>query len=249
MMTKLRHLVAGNWKMNGSRAMATQLIADLKAQGGGVACDLLVCPPFPYLSEAAVLLKGSAIALGAQDCAPQESGAHTGDVAAPMLKECGASHVIVGHSERRADHGESSAEVAAKAQTAQLAGLVAIVCVGETDEQRDAGETLKVVESQIVNSIPTGSTPENLVVAYEPVWAIGTGRTPTTGDVEVVHRHIRKLLVAGVKGGERVRILYGGSVKPGNAAELMAVPEVNGALVGGASLKAGDFLGIAGACK
>jgi triosephosphate isomerase len=247
-MAKLRHLVAGNWKMNGSRSMAAQLIADLKAQSSGLSADLLVCPPFPYLIHASEFLTGSNIALGAQDCAPQESGAHTGDVAAVMLKDCGCSHVIVGHSERRTDHGESSAEVAAKAKAAQAAGLIAIVCVGETDRQRDAGETLKVVESQIVNSIPAGATTANLVIAYEPVWAIGTGRTATAGDVEVVHAHIRKLLLAGVKGGEGVRILYGGSVKPSNAAELMAVPEVNGALVGGASLKAADFLGIAGAC-
>jgi triosephosphate isomerase len=157
--------------------------------------------------------------------------------------------VILGHSERRADHGESSAEVAAKAKAAQAAGLSAVVCVGETEAQRDAGDTLKIVETQISNSIPTGSSAANLVVAYEPVWAIGTGRTPTVGDVEVVHRHIRKLLATGVEGGAGVRILYGGSVKPSNAAELMAVPEVNGALVGGASLKAADFLGIAKACR
>jgi triosephosphate isomerase len=247
-MAKLRPLVAGNWKMNGSRAMAAALITELKGQSAGLAADLLVCPPFPYLIHASEFLMGSNIALGAQDCAPQESGAHTGDVAAAMLKDCGCGYAIVGHSERRTDHGESSAEVAAKARAAQAAGLIAIVCVGETDGQRVAGDTLKVVESQIVNSIPQGSTPANLVVAYEPVWAIGTGKTPTAGDVEVVHRHIRRLLVAGVKGGEGVRILYGGSVKPSNAAELMAVPEVNGALVGGASLKAADFLGIAGAC-
>jgi triosephosphate isomerase len=247
-MAKLRHLVAGNWKMNGSRAMAAQLIADLKAQSGALNADLLVCPPFPYLIHAHEFLTGSTIALGAQDCAPQENGAHTGDTAAMMLKDCGATYVILGHSERRTDHGESSAEVAAKAKAAQAAGLIAIVCVGETDSQRVAGETLKVVESQIVNSIPQGSSPANLVVAYEPVWAIGTGKTPTAGDVEVVHAHIRKLLVSGQKDGQGVKILYGGSVKPSNAAELMAVPEVNGALVGGASLKAADFLGIAAAC-
>jgi triosephosphate isomerase len=248
-MAALRHLVAGNWKMNGSRAMAAQLIAELEAGSGGLAADLLVCPPFPYVPVVAALLKGKSVALGAQDCAPKESGAHTGDVAAVMLKDVGCSHVIVGHSERRADHGETSAMVAAKATAAQAAGLVAIVCVGETEAQRDAGDTLKIVESQIVNSIPQGSSAQNLVVAYEPVWAIGTGRTPTIGDVEVVHRHIRKLLAAGVTGGQQVRILYGGSVKPSNAAELMAVAEVNGALVGGASLKAADFLGIAGACR
>jgi triosephosphate isomerase len=248
-MTKLRHLVAGNWKMNGSRGMAAALIAELKTQGAGLAADLLVCPPFPYLIHASEFLAGSTIGLGAQDCAPKEGGAHTGDVAAVMLKDCGCSHVILGHSERRTDHGESSAEVAAKAKAAQAAGLVAMVCVGETDKQRDAGDALKVVESQIVNSIPADATAANLVVAYEPVWAIGTGRTPTAGDVEAVHRHIRKLLVAGFKDGQGVRILYGGSVKPSNAAELMAVPEVNGALVGGASLKAADFLGIAAACR
>ncbi len=247
-MAKLRHLVAGNWKMNGSRAMAAQLISELKAASAGLNADLLVCPPFPYLIHAHEFLTGSTIALGAQDCAAQESGAHTGDVAPMMLKDCGATHVILGHSERRSDHGESSAEVAAKAKAAQAAGLVAIVCVGETDSQRVAGETLKVVESQIVNSVPQGSSPANLVVAYEPVWAIGTGKTPTAGDVEVVHAHIRKLLVSSLKDGQGVKILYGGSVKPSNAAELMAVPEVNGALVGGASLKAADFLGIAAAC-
>jgi len=248
-MAKLRHLVAGNWKMNGSRAMTAELIDALKAGTAGLAADLLVAPPFPYLGLAAERLKGSAIALGAQDCAVPDSGAHTGDTAAAMLKDVGCSHVILGHSERRTDHGESSAEVAAKAKTAQAAGLATIVCVGETDKQRDAGETLKVVETQIANSIPAGSTAQNLVVAYEPVWAIGTGRTPTAGDVEVVHRHIRSLLVASLRDGVAVRILYGGSVKPSNAAELMAVPEVNGALVGGASLKAADFLGIAGACR
>ena len=247
-MAALRHLVAGNWKMNGGRDMTAALIGELMAKSAGLGCDLLVCPPFPYLLPAAELLQGTAIGLGAQDCAVADSGAHTGDVAAPMLKDCGCSHVILGHSERRADHGESSALVAAKAKSAQAAGLIAIVCVGETEAQRDGGETLKVVESQIVNSVPTGSTAANLVIAYEPVWAIGTGRTPTTGDVEAVHRHIRRLLVGSMKDGEAVRILYGGSVKPGNAAELMAVAEVNGALVGGASLKAADFLGIAAAC-
>ena len=248
-MAKLRHLVAGNWKMNGSHAMAAALIAALKPNSAGTACDLLICPPFPYLLPAAEELQGSAIRLGAQDCAVGESGAHTGDVSASMLKDCGCSHVILGHSERRADHGESSALVAAKAKSAQAAGLIAIVCVGETEAQRDSGETLNIVESQIVNSVPTGSTSANLVIAYEPVWAIGTGRTPTTADVEAVHRHIRRLLIAAMRDGESVRILYGGSVKPGNAAELMAVAEVNGALVGGASLKAADFLGIAAACR
>jgi triosephosphate isomerase len=247
-MAKLRPLVAGNWKMNGSSAMAAQLIEELKAKAGEMPCDLLICPPFPYLIPAAQRLYGSAIALGAQDCATAESGAHTGDVSAPMLKDAGCRYVIVGHSERRTDHGESSALVATKAKAAQSAGLIAVVCVGETSDERDAGKTLAVVEAQIVNSIPAGSSAANLVVAYEPVWAIGTGRTPTAGDVEAIHGQIRRLLVGGVKEGDTVRILYGGSVKPSNAKELMAVPEVNGALVGGASLKSADFLGIAAAC-
>ncbi|HEY4163705.1 MAG TPA: triose-phosphate isomerase [Dongiaceae bacterium] len=247
-MAKLRHLVAGNWKMNGSSAMAALLIDELRAKAGEMPCDLLVCPPFPYLIPAAQRLEGSPIALGAQDCATAESGAHTGDVSAVMLKDAGCSYVIVGHSERRTDHGESSALVAAKAKVAQSSGLSAMICVGETSEERDAGKTLSIVESQIVNSIPTDSSDANLVVAYEPIWAIGTGRTPTAGDVEAVHRQIRQLLVAGVKNGAAVRILYGGSVKPSNAKELMAVSEVNGALVGGASLKSADFLGIAAAC-
>jgi triosephosphate isomerase len=247
-MAKLRPLVAGNWKMNGSSAMAAQLIEELKAKAGEMPCDLLICPPFPYLIPAAQRLHGSAIALGAQDCATAESGAHTGDVSAPMLKDAGCRYVIVGHSERRTDHGESSALVATKAKAAQSAGLIAVVCVGETSDERDAGKTLSVVEAQIVNSIPAGSSAANLVVAYEPVWAIGTGRTPTAGDVEAIHGQIRRLLVGGVKEGDTVRILYGGSVKPSNAKELMAVPEVNGALVGGASLKSADFLGIAAAC-
>jgi triosephosphate isomerase len=247
-MAQLRHLVAGNWKMNGSGAMAARLIDELRAKAGGLPCDLLICPPFPYLIPAARQIEGSSLALGAQDCAMAQSGAHTGDVSAAMLKDAGCGYVIVGHSERRADHGESSALVAAKAKAAQGAGLRAVVCVGETGEERDAGKTLAVVESQIVNSIPVESSAANLVVAYEPVWAIGTGRTPTAADVEAVHHQIRRLLVAGVKDGGTVRILYGGSVKPSNAKELMAVSEVNGALVGGASLKSADFLGIAAAC-
>jgi triosephosphate isomerase len=250
-MTKLRHLVAGNWKMNGSRSMAAQLIGELKAGGGAVSADLLVCPPFPYLIHASEFLMGSNIALGAQDCAPKESGAHTGDVAAVMLKDCGCSHVILGHSERRTDHGESSAEVSAKAKAAQAAGLIAIVCVGETDSQRDAGETLKVVESQIVNSIPAGSTTANLVVAYEPVWAIGTGHAATTEQAVAVHRAIRARIAAGWSedAAEHMRILYGGSVTPQNAASLLSESDIDGALVGGACLKTESFATIVLAAK
>jgi len=252
-MAGIRALVAGNWKMNGNRQMAATLTEDLLRRtrtGPELAADLLICPPFPYLIPTAQQLTGSRIALGAQDCHADASGAHTGDIAAAMLKDAGCSHVILGHSERRADHGEASGLVCAKAKVAHGAGLIAIVCVGETEADRDAGNTLKIVEKQIVESLPEGSTSSNLVVAYEPVWAIGTGKTPTAADVESVHRHIRKLL-GGRLGGEgaKVRILYGGSVKPSNATELMAVPEVNGALVGGASLKADDFWAIAAACR
>ncbi len=247
----IRPLVAGNWKMNGSLAMAASLLDDLNARSQKCALpvDLLVCPPFPYLAAAGSRL-GSTIALGAQDCHAAGSGAHTGDVAAPMLADVGCRFVILGHSERRTDHGESSALVSAKAKAALAAGLTAIVCVGETEAQRNAGEQNKIVENQLIESIPSEASDANLVIAYEPVWAIGTGKTPTAGDVEAMHRHIRNLLKQKVPGGAKVRILYGGSVKPGNAAELMAVPEVNGALVGGASLKADDFWGIAeGAAK
>ncbi|MDY0874044.1 triose-phosphate isomerase [Dongia rigui] len=244
----IRPLVAGNWKMNGSLAMASALVGALKGRQGNV--DLLVCPPFPYLAAVGAALAGSKLALGAQDCHADASGAHTGDVAAPMLADLGCSYVILGHSERRTDHGETSGMVAAKAQAALAAGLTAIICVGETEAQRNAGEELKIVEKQIVESVPSGANAGNTVIAYEPVWAIGTGKTPTAADVEAMHRHIRALLKSRVTGGAGMRILYGGSVKPSNAAELMAVAEVNGALVGGASLKAEDFWGIAeGAAK
>lgn len=244
----IRPLVAGNWKMNGSLAMARELVGDIVARAAGSALpvDLLVCPPFPFLAVVAGALSGSSVRLGGQDCHTAAAGAHTGDVAAAMLADLGCRYVVLGHSERRADHGESSALVAAKARAAIAAGLTAIVCVGETEAQRDAGEAENIVKKQIIESVPSDADASNLVVAYEPVWAIGTGRTPTTADVAAMHKHIRALLA----GKGAARILYGGSVKPGNAAELMAVPEVNGALVGGASLQAADFWGIAeGAAK
>jgi triosephosphate isomerase len=201
------------------------------------------------LFTAAATVVGSKLAIGAQDCHPAASGAHTGDISAEMLADAGATAVIVGHSERRADHHETDEVVRQKALAARRAGLVAIVCVGETRAERDAGKALEVVGRQLDGSVPDGATAANLVVAYEPVWAIGTGLTPTPKDVEEVHAFIRKKLTERLKGeGAAVRILYGGSVKPGNAAELMAVPHVNGALVGGASLKAVDFLAIAAAC-
>jgi triosephosphate isomerase len=244
----LRPLIAGNWKMNASRAQTEALIQDLKgrlASKADIAADLLVCPPAPYVAQTAVLTAGSGIAVGGQDCHTKQSGAHTGDVAAAMLADCGCRYVIVGHSERRADHGESSELVAAKAKAAHEAGLIAIVCVGETEAERDRGATLNVISSQLEGSVPADAEATNLVIAYEPVWAIGTGRTPTPDDVATVHVHIRGLLKAWFKDGAEMRILYGGSVKGSNAASLMHVPEVNGALVGGASLKADEFWAIA----
>lgn len=238
--------------MNGTRQFTQDLVRGLAenavAAGAGLAADILVCPPFPYL-EAAVAAAAGRLAVGGQDCHAKTAGAHTGDVAAAMLADLGCRHVILGHSERRADHGETSAEVQAKAAAALAAGLTAIVCVGETEAERDRGETIKVVEKQLVESIPAGSSAGNLVIAYEPVWAIGTGRTPTVADVEAVHGAIRRLLAGKLADGGLVRILYGGSVKPGNAAELMAIPHVNGALVGGASLKVEDFWAIVTACR
>jgi triosephosphate isomerase len=211
--------------------------------------DLLVCPPATLIAAFADRARGSKLAVGAQDCHPKPSGAHTGDISAEMLADAGASTIIVGHSERRADHGETDALVRQKAESVWRTGLTAIVCVGETRGQRDAGQTLDVCRGQLTLSLPDGATADNLVVAYEPVWAIGTGLTPTVGDVEQIHRFIRELLISRFGGeGAKIRVLYGGSVKPSNASELMAVPNVNGALVGGASLKASDFLAIARGC-
>jgi triosephosphate isomerase len=251
MTTAIRPLIAGNWKMNGLKASVAELEAMLAGAAGVAAkCDLLVCPPATLIAAFAEKARGAqTLTIGAQDCHPEASGAHTGDLSAEMLADAGAKAVIVGHSERRADHGESDALVRQKAEAVWRAGLTAIVCVGETREHRDAGQTLDICRSQLEGSLPDGSTAANLVVAYEPVWAIGTGLTPTTGDVEQVHRLIRQTLTSRFKDqGARVRIVYGGSVKPSNAAELMGVANVNGALVGGASLKAADFLAIAAGC-
>src|SRR3954453_21011142 len=252
----IRPLIAGNWKMNGLKHSMAEFEAMIAGAGSVIAkTDLLVCPPATLLATFAEKTGGilpadqKALALGAQDCHPTASGAHTGDISAEMLADAGASFVIVGHSERRADHGESDALVRQKAEAAWRAGLTAIVCIGETQTERDAGQTLDVCGGQLSGSLPDGAAAGNLVGAYEPVWAIGTGRTPTTQDVEKVHAFIRDNLISRFKGGgARMRILYGGSVKPSNAAELMAVPNVDGALVGGASLKAADFLAISAAC-
>jgi triosephosphate isomerase (TIM) len=242
-------LVAGNWKMNGLKADGLALARDIVARAAmSPGCDLLLCPPATLLIPVAAILAGSAVALGAQNCHHAAKGAHTGEISAPMLKDVGCGYVILGHSERRTDQGESDAQVQAKAAAAHASGLVALVCVGETLAQRDAGETLAVIASQLDGSLPDGLDAGSLVVAYEPVWAIGTGRTPTTAQVAEVHGHIRHSLAKKMKDAAGVRILYGGSVKPSNAAELMAVPNVDGALVGGASLIAADFWDIARAC-
>ncbi len=243
----LRSLIAGNWKMNGSRDGATALargLLDRVAGDGPPACDMLVCPPAVLIETVGAVVSDTAVALGAQDCHPAESGAHTGDISAAMLVDAGCSSVILGHSERRADHGEDDALVRGKASAALGAGLVAIICVGETAEQRDAGRAVEIVCGQLDGSLPDGANASNVVIAYEPVWAIGTGRTPTVADIAEVHDSLRARLAGHLGDGEKVRILYGGSVKPGNAGEILAVANVNGALVGGASLDADDFLGI-----
>ncbi|WP_282608247.1 triose-phosphate isomerase [Pelagibius sp. Alg239-R121] len=246
-----RKLIAGNWKMNGLRAGGAALAGGLaeKCRAEALTCDFLVCPPAHLLIPVSEAIAGSGIALGGQDCHTGASGAHTGDLSAEMLADVGCSFVILGHSERRADHGEGSDLVQAKALAAARAGLKAIVCVGETADERKAGRALEVIETQIRQSLPEGAGAE-LVVAYEPVWAIGTGLTATPADVAEVHAQIRQLLVelCGAGVGDAIRILYGGSVKPANAAELMAVDNVDGALVGGASLKLEDFWAIGSSC-
>mgnify|MGYP001461229714 CR=1 FL=1 len=245
-------LVAGNWKMNGLQADAVEIetLARLRGAGTEAAADVLICPPATLIAKAVEVARGSRIAIGAQDCHTAVSGAHTGDISAAMLRDLGCSHVIVGHSERRSDHGETDAIVRAKAEAALAAGLQAIICVGETESERDAGQTLDIIGAQLQGSVPDAAAPATVTLAYEPVWAIGTGRTPTEAEVAAVHGFIRARLVA--RFGEQAaafRLLYGGSVKPSNAGTLMAVADVDGALVGGASLKAADFDGILAAYR
>lgn len=237
----MRKLAAGNWKMNGTVASLSEITALAEAHPAPP-CDVLICPPFTLIPQLVYAARRGPVMVGGQDCHAAASGAHTGDISAAMLKDVGAGHVILGHSERRADHGEGDALVRAKAEAAIAAGLIAIVCVGETEAERDAGRTLDVVAGQLAGSVPDGATAATLVVAYEPVWAIGTGRTPTIAEIAEVHAHLRARLTDRI-GAEAaaVRLLYGGSVKPSNAAEIFAVPNVDGALVGGASLKAADF--------
>jgi triosephosphate isomerase len=243
-MPERKRLVAGNWKMNMLRADGVALARGIaeRARSGEPEnrhrCDLLVCPPFTLLAAIGAALAGSGIALGGQDCHSQAQGAFTGCISAEMLKDAGCSHAIVGHSERRHACGESDADVRAKAEAAWRVGLVAIVCVGETRAEREAGRALDIVGAQLAGSLPGGADSERLVVAYEPVWAIGTGLTPTTGDITAMHEAIRARIPSGT------RILYGGSVNPKNAAEILSLGEVDGALVGGASLKVDQFLPI-----
>jgi triosephosphate isomerase (TIM) len=237
-------LIAGNWKMNGLRAALAQVEA-VKTGIAGVACEVAICPPFTLIREAVAVAAGSSLLIGGQDCHPAVSGAHTGDIAAEMLADCGARLVIVGHSERRSDHGEDDGLVRLKAEAAWRAGLLAIVAIGESEAHRRAGQTFEVIDGHVAGSMPHGSTAANLVVAYEPVWAIGTGLTPSDDDIQAVHAHIRKRLGERFgKEADGIRILYGGSVKPSNAGTILGLPDVDGALVGGASLKATDFLGI-----
>ncbi len=262
----MRQLIAGNWKMNGLTTQAAAIAGALRAAAGlptaepggqpaaeplGLACELLVCPPFTQIMTVAHVLRGSPVAVGGQDCHTAPHGAHTGDIAAPMLRDAGATWVILGHSERRQNHGETDELVREKVLAAAQAGLTAIVCVGETADQRTAGQETEVVGWQLAGSLPQDfATTFAGVVAYEPLWAIGTGKTAAAQDVATMHAFIREELLRQFgEAGRGVRILYGGSVNPGNAATLLAVPEVGGALVGGASLKSEDFLAIARAAR
>ncbi len=240
-----KKLAAGNWKMNGTTASLAEVDALLAAHPAPK-CEILLCPPATLVSAMAARIGDGPIHTGGQDCHAEPAGAHTGDIAAGMLVDAGASHVILGHSERRQDHNESDKDVRNKAKAAIAAGLVAVVCCGESDAEREAMNTLEIISGQLAGSIPDNVTGENLVVAYEPIWAIGTGKVPTLDQIGEVHDFIRTQLERrfGEGVGRSVRLLYGGSVKPSNAEEIFAVSNVDGALVGGASLKAADFSGI-----
>lgn len=242
----MKKLIAGNWKMNLNRAEANKLINALK-NADTASVDYLVCPPFVYLDDVVKTLSGTNIAVGAQDCAAQDNGAHTGDISAAMLADIGVTHVILGHSERRTDHKESDDLVKQKAIKAHETGLTAIICVGETETQRDNGDEQSVVKQQLLNSLPATATSANTVIAYEPVWAIGTGKTAQATDVKEMHGFIREILAQRFDDPQNVRILYGGSMKPENAGELLATPNVDGGLIGGASLSADSFTAIGNA--
>ncbi len=245
-----KKLIAGNWKMNCLTAEGTDLAKTIAAEVkkmGKPECEFLVCPPFTLLGTVKKALRGAKVALGAQDCHFAEKGAHTGDVSPLMLTDLGCKFVILGHSERRADHLESNELINKKAVAAHKAGLKTVICIGETLAEREAGKAIDVCKEQILGSVPDDSTAADTVIAYEPVWAIGTGKVPTTNDVEEVHAAVRKVLAKklGKGNANKMRILYGGSVKPNNAKELLSLPDVDGALIGGASLKADDFIAIA----
>ncbi|SMX22377.1 triose-phosphate isomerase [Boseongicola aestuarii] len=244
-----RKLAAGNWKMNGTGASLAEIEALAKAYPNP-GCDMLICPPATLLSRLSERTSGTTIKTGGQDCHAATSGAHTGDISAEMIADAGGSHVIVGHSERRADHGETDSDIAAKTAAVWRAGLVAVICLGETLAEREAGQTIDVVASQLSGSVPDGADGDNTVIAYEPVWAIGTGKVPTLDEIAAVHADIRSRLKARFgAAGDDMPILYGGSVKPSNADEIFGVADVDGALVGGASLKAEDFGGIVAALE
>ncbi|MEE9375384.1 MAG: triose-phosphate isomerase [Rhizobiaceae bacterium] len=243
----IKPLVAGNWKMNGQRDQLDQLA--LMAAGMDVELaekvDAVVCPPTTLLYVATTLSEDTPLMAGGQDCHNEEKGAHTGDISAEMIADCYGKFCIVGHSERRMHHGETDFHVAGKTQACWRAGLTAIICIGETEVEYDAGKAEEVLARQIASSVPEGATEEDTIIAYEPIWAIGTGKTPSPEDIRTIHAFIREALAQKLGGhGERMRILYGGSVKPDNAPELLSVMNVDGALVGGASLKAADFLAI-----
>ncbi len=244
-----KKLIAGNWKMNCLSKEGTDLAKAIaaKVKQENYNCDFLICPPFTLLSLVKKCLRGTKIALGGQDAHFAVKGAHTGDISPLMLADLGCSYTILGHSERRTDHHETNKIVCQKAIAAHAAGLKTVICIGETEAQRDEGKTIKICQDQISGSVPEDSTAKNTVIAYEPIWAIGTGKTPTAADVQEVHAAIRQALVKklGKATAARMRILYGGSVKPGNAAELLSLPDVDGALIGGASLKVDDFIAIA----
>ncbi len=248
---RLKTLIAGNWKMNGLLKSRSELrrLASYLIDFPSSACDVVICPPATLLHSFRAEITGRRISLAAQDCHADEGGAHTGDISAAMVKDAGAKWVVLGHSERRVDHGETDGVVRAKAAAAAAQGLGLIICLGESKRERAANKTLRIVGRQLAGSIPRGIQPKKLVIAYEPLWAIGSGRTPTLDQIAQVHGFLRNKLTAAMGDqGAQVRLLYGGSVKPSNAAEILAVPHVNGALVGGASLKAGDFWQIIKAC-
>lgn len=251
-MATLRPLLAGNWKMNGTRATLSEIVALREDVAAGKAgrVEVAVCPPFTLLVSAANLCAGSPVRIGGQDCHPQAFGAYTGDISAEMLNDAGATLVIVGHSERRTRHDDTDAVVRSKAEAAARAGLMAIICVGETRAERDGGETLRVIGRQIDESVPAKSTAQGIALAYEPVWAIGTGLTPSSEEIEEVHAFMRRRLASLMPGeADKVRLLYGGSVKPDNAKDVVTIANVDGVLVGGASLDHEEFLGIAAAYR